>query len=66
MRQPQVLGGTLIATGFLNLVEIVTGARLAAILWPILLIIAAVQLLTDREPEGAYEGEAKHGVRTGH
>jgi hypothetical protein len=44
--------------GLLNFVEIVNGARFAAILWPTVLLIATVQLLLYREPEGAYEGGA--------
>ena len=38
----------------------------AAILWPIVLLIAAVQLLLYREPEGAYEAESGHGGHAGH
>ena len=66
MRQHRLLGSTLIAAGLLNLVEIINRARIAAILWPILLIIAAVQLLLYREPAGAYERESVHGGYTGH
>lgn len=66
MRQHRALGITLIVAGLLNLVEIVNGARFAAILWPGVLLIAAVQLLLYREPEGAYEDGAKHGGHAGH
>ena len=61
VRQHRFLGSTLMAAGLLNLVEIFNGSRFAAILWPIVLLIAAVQLLLYREPEGAYEGGAEHG-----
>jgi hypothetical protein len=60
------LGSTLILAGLLNFVEIISGARLAAILWPIVLLIAAGQLLLYREPEGTYEGEAGHGNHARH
>ncbi len=43
LQQHRVLGSTLIAAGLLNLIETVNGAGFAAILWPIVLIIAAVQ-----------------------
>jgi len=58
--QHRALGTTLIVAGLLNLFEIATGVRFAAILWPIALLIAAVQLLLYREPAGAYEGEMDH------
>ena len=66
VRQHRALGITLILAGLLNFVEITNGTRLAAILWPIVLLIAAVQLLLYREPEGAYEGGAEHGGHAGH
>jgi len=66
LQQHRVLGSTLIAAGLLNLIETVNGARFAAILWPIVLIIAAVQLLLYREPEGAYEAGVEHGGHAGH
>lgn len=66
IRQHQLLGSTFIAAGLLNLVEIINGAIFAAILWPILLIVAAAQLLLYREPEGAYEDGAKHGGHARH
>lgn len=65
-RQHRTLGTTLILAGLLDLVEIVSGAGYATILWPIVLLIAAVQLLLYREPEGAYEGGMKHGGHAGH
>lgn len=66
VQQHRALGSALFAAGLLNLVEIISGARFAALLWPILLIVAAVQLLVYREPEGAYESEEGHGKHTGH
>lgn len=66
VRQHRFLGSTLMAAGLLDLVEIFNGSRFAAILWPIVLLIAAVQLLLYREPEGAYEGGAEHGGHAGH
>lgn len=59
--QHRILGSTIILAGLLNFIEIVSGGRFAAILWPIVLLIAAVQLLLYREPEGAYEGGTEHG-----
>jgi hypothetical protein len=66
VRQHRALGITLFVAGLLNLVEIVNGSRLAAILWPIVLLIAAVQLLLYRKPEDAYEGGAEHSGHAGH
>ena len=65
-RQHRNLGTTFILAGLLNFVEIISGTMFAAILWPIVLLIAAVQLLLYREPEGAYEGGMKHGGHAGH
>ena len=64
--QHRFLGSTLIVAGLLNLVENVNGARFAAIVWPIVLLLAAAQLLLYREPEGAYEVGAEHGRNAGH
>lgn len=66
VRQHRALGITLILAGLLNFIVILSEARLAAILWPVVLLIAAVQLLLYREPEGAYEGGAEHGGHAGH
>lgn len=66
VQQHWSLGITLIVAGLLNFVEIINGERFAAILWPIVLLIAAVQLLLYREPEGAYEDEVGHGGHAGH
>ena len=66
VQQHRVLGTTLILAGLLNFVEISNGARFVAILWPIVLLVAAAQLLLYREPEGAYEGGTGHGGHAGH
>ena len=66
VRQRRALGITLILAGLLNFVELLNGARFAAILWPIVLLIAAVQLSLYREPVGAYEVAAEHGRHAGH
>ena len=65
VRQHRRLGSTLVIAGLLNFVEIVNGARFAAMLWPIVLLIGAVQLLGYREPVGAYESGAEHGPHAG-
>jgi hypothetical protein len=62
----RLLGITLIVAGLLNFIEIANGEGFAAILWPIMLLIAAAQLLLYREPEGAYEGGMEHGRPRGH
>jgi hypothetical protein len=64
--QHRFLGSTLIVAGLLNLIEIISGSRFAAILWPIVLLLAAVQLLLYREPVGAYEVGAEHGGHARH
>ena len=66
MLQHRVLGSTLIVAGLLNFIEVINGAGFAAFLWPVVLLIAAVQLLLYREPEGAYEGGMEHGRHSGH
>lgn len=48
------------------MVEIFSEWRFAAILWPLVLFIAAVRLLLYHEPEGAYEGELTHTDHSGH
>ena len=60
VRQHRALGITLIVAGLLRLIETSSGAELAGILWSLTLLIAAVQLLFYREPEGAYEGQVTH------
>jgi hypothetical protein len=66
VRQHRFLGSTLILAGLLNLIEIISESRFVAILWPIVLLIAAVQLLLCWEPEDAYEGGVEHGGHAGH
>lgn len=66
VRQHRALGITLILGGALNLAAVVSGAAFAAILWPIVLLLAAVQLLVYREPAGAYESGVGHGGHAGH
>ena len=51
----RLLGITLIVAGLLKGGEVITGARLLAMLWPFALLAAAGQLLIYREPAGAYE-----------
>lgn len=45
VRQHRALGITLILAGLLNFAEIANGGRFAAILWSIVLLVAAGQLL---------------------
>lgn len=66
VRRHRFLGSTLVLAGLLNLIEIISGSRFMAISWPIMLFIAAVQLLLYREPEGAYEADGGHAGHTGH
>lgn len=66
VRQHRVLGVTIVAAGLLRLIEVISAGGFAAILWPIVLLIAAAQLLLYREPEGAYEVGAEHGGHAGH
>lgn len=66
VRQHRALGITLILAGSLSFVELLNGVRFAAILWPIVLLLAAVQLLLYREPVGAYEVGPEHGGHTRH
>lgn len=66
LRRHRFLGSTLVLAGLLNLTAIVSGSRFMAILWPIMLFIASLQLLLYREPEGAYETGGEHSVHSGH
>lgn len=66
VRLHRILGITIIAAGLLRAVEVISGTAFAAILWPIVLLIAAAQLLLYREPSGAYEVGAEHGGPAGH
>lgn len=64
VRQHRVLGSTAVIAGLLRAAEVVTGTPLFAILWPLGLLAAAVQLILYREPEGAFEvggGHSEHG-----
>ena len=64
VRVHRILGITIVAAGLLGVAELITGAEVFAILWPVVLIAAAVQLLIYREPKGAYEdgpGHEDHG-----
>lgn len=64
VRQHRILGLTVVAAGLLRSAELITGASLLAILWPLALLAAAAQLILYREPEGAYEaggGHSGHG-----
>ena len=57
----RVLGGTIFAAGLFRLAEVITGRGTFALLWPLLLLAAAAQLLIYREPAGAFEAESGHG-----
>ncbi|GAB4577429.1 MAG: hypothetical protein Fur0022_01600 [Anaerolineales bacterium] len=66
VRQHRFLGIIIVAAGLLRGAEIVTGTGVFAILWPVALLLAAVQLLLYREPAGAYEAGDKQGIHAGH
>jgi hypothetical protein len=55
LRFHRTLGATLIGAGAARAAELVTRWKPLRFAWPSLLLGAAVQLLTYREPEGAYE-----------
>jgi hypothetical protein len=59
--QHRILGLTAIVAGLLRVAEVSTGVSIFGILWPIVLLAAAAQLILYREPEGAYEAEGGHG-----
>jgi len=59
--QHRILGLTAIVAGLLRVAEVSTGVSVLGILWPIVLMAAAAQLILYREPEGAYEAEGGHG-----
>lgn len=61
VRQHRLLGITLIAAGLLRVMELIAGADFFGILWPLVLLAAAAQLILYREPEGAYEANSGHG-----
>lgn len=59
--QHRLLGITAILAGLLRLTEMITGAAIWSILWPLGLLAAAAQLIWYREPEGAFEtGHGEH------
>jgi len=61
VRQHRILGLTVIAAGLLRAMELITGANLSGLLWPLVLLAAAAQLILYREPEGAFEtGHGEH------
>lgn len=53
--QHRILGLTAIIAGLLRAAEVGTGSSPLAILWPLVLLAAAAQLVLYREPEGAFE-----------
>ncbi len=57
VRLHRTLGITIIIAGLLRGGDIITEANLPAVLWPLALLLAALQLIIYREPEGAYEME---------
>jgi len=65
VRQHRILGITLILASLLRVAEIITGVSALAILWPLALLAAAVQLIIYREPEGAFEAEDSHAGHHG-
>lgn len=61
VRQHRILGWTAIAAGLLRVMELIAGANLFSIVWPVALLAAAAQLILYREPAGAYESHSGHG-----
>lgn len=57
----RILGITAIMAGLLRVAEVVSGSTISAILWPLVLLVAAAQLILYREPEGAFEAAGGHG-----
>ena len=55
VRRHRFLGATLILAGLSAAVAAWTSNAALAVLWPVVLLAAAAQLLVYREPEGAYE-----------
>jgi hypothetical protein len=60
VRQHQILGVTIILSGFFRAVEVFNPSSIFSVLWALALLAAAIQLITYREPEGAYESESSH------
>ena len=55
VRRHRILGATLILAGLIAAAAVWTSNAALAALWPAVLLVAALQLLLYREPEGAYE-----------
>lgn len=60
VRQHRILGLTIMFSGFLRAIEVFNQSSAFGILWSIALLAAAIQLITYREPEGAYESGHHH------
>ncbi len=58
--QHRILGVTIMVAGLSRLAEVITGANILSILWPLALLAAATQLILYREPAGAFEGDHGH------
>ena len=55
VRRHRILGATLILAGLIAASAVWTSNAALAELWPVVLLVAALQLLLYREPAGAYE-----------
>src|SRR3989337_1315149 len=55
VRRHRYLGATLILAGLIAAAAVWVPNAALAVLWPVVLLAAAVQLLVYREPAGAYE-----------
>lgn len=61
VRLHRILGSTIIIAGLLRAVQLISNAQIFAVLWPLVLLAAAGQLILFREPGGAYEeGHGQH------
>lgn len=56
----RALGVTIIIAGLVRLLEIILQSNVLGLLWPIALLIAAVQLVIYREPKGAFDKSVSH------
>ncbi len=61
VRLHRILGLTIIAASVLRGMEVISKIGMFGILWPLALLVAAVQLILYREPEGAFEQQGSHG-----
>lgn len=61
VRLHRLLGLSVITAGLLRALEMIGGATIFSLLWPLALLAAAAQLILYREPEGAYETVSGHG-----